>query len=421
MSSPVDSNVSFTLTLRDKFSNTLPSTSLTCNDFLFTISLPSATAIPSCGAGIGSNFTVSWKSTVAGTWTIAVTAKSGSLSLQATAVLTPLALDASKSTYDASIPPVSGENGILAIYVKDKFNNALTAAGAMFNTSVTGFSALDGGDTSIPGLSLGTPQFASGGRYDLTYSATRSGLYSVTIRESGSILGSGPAQLKIEPTKFWRLAMNISGDGAIKASAGHLASFKVKGVDKFGNRHSQGAVGFTAAITAIQDGNLITSTTVAGQDGSSTCSYTVTASGSYSVSITLIDSGQFDSAGGNTLSTLFVTATAEESRPSSSIYFVNDTTALVGTAGVSMIVQMQEKDEFGNLRTISLEHFAVSLDLDMPYSYSVSVADVDSGKYNLNLAPTRSGTYRIKIQTGQQELTKGIFSLFRFDFTPLEI
>lgn len=413
---PVDSALSFTLTLKDRFDNALTNTTLTCDDFVFAITLgsPSAVATPSCSAGSGASFELTWTTTVSGSWTIAVTAKAGTLSLQQTSVLTPLVLDGAKSMYDAGITPVAGEDGNLDILVKDKFSNALTAAGATFVATVSSFRALDGGASSVPVLNLETASFNGGGRYAMTYSATRSGIYSVTVTESGSTIGPGPFEIKIEPTKFWAPAMSasMSGDGATQAAAGHEASFDVKGVDKYGNKYSQGAVAFSAAITADSDGASIPSTVSAGTDGSSTCSYTITATGTYAVAITLTDGGQFDPTGSNSPNALAVTATAEETRTTSSFKFLSDTASMTGTAGVSKVVRVQEVDEFGNLRTISDESFTIML--SGPYMYSVNVSDQSDGKYDLTLAPTISGTYSVSVRADSasgKQLTTTAFSL----------
>ena len=412
---PVDSDLSFKLQLKDRFNNDITSTDLTCDDFVFTIALPATTATPSCAAGASATFDLSWKSTVAGSWSIAVTATTGELSLSHTAVLTPLALDASVSTYSAGIAPMAGDSGNLDIYAKDRFGNAKTAAGASFEATVTGFTPLDGGDNVVPTLSLGAWSFNDGGRYAATYTATRSGVYSVTVTESGSTVGSGPFELKVEPNRFWAPAMGakISGAGATAASAGHEASFNVVGVDKYGNVYSKGAVEFTAAITADDTGVSIDSTRSEGTGtGWSRCSYTTTATGMYSVAITLTDIGQFDNAGGSKPSVFKVTGTAEEQRTTSSIHFVSSTVAIDATAGVKQVVVMQERDEFGNLRTISADQFTVSL--TGPYAYPVNVTDVAGGKYDLSLAPTISGTYSIVIRAGSasgQQLTTDSFSM----------
>jgi hypothetical protein len=274
---PVDSDLTFTLTLKDQFSNDITSTTLTCASFVFVITLDAPTTVATlrCAAGASATFDLSWKSTVAGNWSIAVNANTGGLSLRHTAVLTPVALDASRSTYDAGISPLAGENGNLDIYAKDQFNNAQASPGATFQATVTSFTPFDGGDSSVPPLSLGAWSFNTpGGRYAATYSATRSGLYSVTVTESGYTVGSGPFQLKIEPNRLWAPAMGakITGPGATAASAGHPASFNVKGVDKYGNTYSKGAVAFTANITADNTGKSISSTTSPGSgEGWSTC------------------------------------------------------------------------------------------------------------------------------------------------------
>ena len=349
---------------------------------------------------------------MAGDWTISVVAATG-LKLQKTAVLTPLVLDTSVSTLNAGIAPISGDNGNLDIYAKDQFGNAQTAAGATFVATISSFQSEDGGDSSVPNLTLGAPSFISGGRYAMTYSATRSGVYSVTVTESGSTVGSGPLELKIVPSRLWTPAMNaaISGDGATKAAAGHVAVFTVKGVDQYGNKLSQGAISLSVAITA-DNGAAVTSVIAAGTDGSSTCSYMVTATGAYSVAITLTDSGQFDPAGTASLSALAMSATPEETRQISAIKFLNNTEAMMASAGLNTIVLMQEKDEYGNLRTISLEQF--SIELSGPYIFPVMFSDKTLGKYELTMAPTISGTYSIQIRAGSASgdvLTTDSFSL----------
>jgi len=318
------------------------------------------------------------------------------------------------STYDAGNAPVSGDAGNLDIFAKDHFGNALTADGATFNATVSSFTAEDGGDSSLPSLTLGVQSFNSEGRYAMTYSATRSGVYSVAVTESGSTVGSGPLQLKIEPSKFWAPAMDaaINGDGATEASAGLEASFSLKGVDKYGNKYSKGAVTFTAVITADNTGAAVTSTIAAGTDGSSTCSYTVTATGAYSVAITLTDGGQFDPAGSASPSSLAVSATAKETGQITAIEFLTSTAAMTTSAGSSVLVSMQENDEFGNLRTISQEQFSIVL--TGPYTYTVNISDVSLGKYELTMEPTISGTYGIQIRAGSASgdvLTTDSFSL----------
>ena len=416
---PVDTDLTFTLTLKDQFSNDITSTTLTCASFVFAITLgaPTTVATPSCAAGASATFDLRWKNTVAGSWSIAVESKTGvtGWKLSTTAVLTPVALDTSRSTYDAGISPLAGENGNLDIYAKDRFDNAHTAQYATFTATVSSFTPFDGGDSSVPPLSLGAWSFNTGGRYAATYSATRSGLYSVTVTESGSAVGSGPFELKIEPNRLWAPAMGakITGAGATAVSAGHPASFNVRGVDKYGNVYSKGAVAFTANITADNTGKSISSTTSPGTGGGwSTCSYTTTATGTYSVAITLTDIGQFDNAGGNRPSVFQVTGTAEEQRATSSIHFVSSAAAISATAGVKQALVMQERDEFGNLRSISADQFIVSL--TGPYTYPVNVSDVAGGRYDLSFAPTISGTYSIIIRAGSasgQQLTTDSFSM----------
>lgn len=304
----VGQDITFSLQARDTYGNDL---TVAPTQFSYIVKLqPIDVAAVVTPRGNG-QYSVSYSCTTSGDYTLTVRSSDLELNTVYDVTLTPGDADLSKFSGSGV---TTGDAGALAQYVvqgRDAYGNALTAdAGASFSVTVS--QSVDGQYEQVSGQV--SVAYSSEGRYDLTFTLTASGLYSVDILSAGT---STPTQIAGSPfTRAVRPAVRSAGDcivtgnvivegGVGTLSAGANAQISVTSVDAYGNRYTSGDTAFSLAISgpatcsgtfgAAGDGGscsiLFTRSSAAGGsgDGSSVVTFILTLSGTYSLGLTLTD------------------------------------------------------------------------------------------------------------------------------------
>lgn len=401
-SGTVNTDMSFTLTLQDQYSNVVTSTHTTCSKLSFSMQLSgtSSTLAPTCTYLGGGVFQGAFRTNFAGSWIISVIG--GSRIMTKTTRIASDGFQASQcsASVDDTNPPRAAAAGSMALLAKDQFGNVLTNStdpGVGWALSVMAFAALDGGSSAVPTMTFGVPAWSSGGSYAVSFQSTRSGQFSVAVSIGGVGVSGSPVAVRIEPALLSGGAMSPSGNLSALV-AGISTPFTVRGKDAYGNAHSKGSISFSATLSNSSGATVQTLKTTAGTLGEGSASVIVTLSAPYSLSLALTGGGDYVGspiigAGPYTIAVNPV----ETGNPASFSWVPQDSSQLVATAGQGLVVKMWEKDAYGNKRTLSGQTFIATL--SGAKSVSGTVTDVGGGQYNMSALLTLAGNYAISVTT----------------------
>jgi hypothetical protein len=273
---------------------------------------------------------------------------------------------------------------------------------------------LDGGDSSVAGVTFGAFTYLSAGSFEVPFTTTRSGNFFLEISVDGAVVGGAAAPFKVEPNLLHGTATQVDTSQFASLVAGGPHTFSVTGVDQYGNVHSSGGLDLSAVLdrSGWTPASLAGAVTVVkGTHGASACTVTVTRTGDYSLALELTGDGLTTGGGSDVVSAspYLLTASAEEAAPASSISFAAAAAELSGIAGVAAAFVMQEVDAFGNLRSVSGEAFDVQL---VPGGGEATITDLADGTYTVEMSPTQSGTYGVTVAlAGGAELATNSFAL----------
>lgn len=399
-------SVSAYIYLKDAYGNSVSDTTVICANVSIVITSQEDTAvtvIPTCTIVSPGTYQLLWSSEKSGTWTMEGVI--GSRMLSKDVVLTPGTMMASLSSISQTFVPRAGEDGTIAISAFDQYSNPVTTTTMTWASVAASFSALDGGDnSSVAHVTFNAVSYVSPGLFVVEFTTTRSGNFWFQVSVDGAVVGGAAAPFKVEPNLLHGTATQVESANFGSLSAGVAHTFKVTGVDVYGNVHSSGGVDLSAVLnrTGWTVASLASAVTVVkGTDGASSCTVTVTRTGAYTLALELTGDG-LTTGGDNDVvaaSPYTLTVSAEETTAASSISFEAAAASLTATAGVASAFIMQEVDQFGNLRSVSGEAFDVQLDLSggEGYSAGATLTDRADGTYSVSMNPTRSGTYIVSV------------------------
>ena len=313
----VGQDITFSLQVRDGFGNDVTAASV---GFSYAVTLePIGVAATVTPRGDG-QYSVSYSCTTSGTYTLTVRSSDSQLNTQYGVTLTPGNADLSKFSGSGVS---TGDAGALVQYVvqgRDTYGNALTAdSGSSF--SITVGHLVNGQHEQVAAQT--SVAYAAEGRYDVTFTLTASGSYSVSIFSAGTstplaVVGS-PFERAVQPGVRSAGDCLVTGNviangGAGALSAGTTAQISVTSVDSYGNRYTAGDTSFSLAVSGPTScSRTVGDTGIAGPcaitftrssaaggsgDGSSTVTFILTLSGTYSLALSLTDT---HTAGGNAL------------------------------------------------------------------------------------------------------------------------
>ena len=398
-------SISSYIHMKDMFGNSIRNSSLSCADFLVDITSQGgiAEAEWACIPESQGSYHIIWGSTMAGLWTVSLTAGARFDSVVVT--LSAGEINATLSRISQAAIPLAGQVGKLTITAYDRFSNLAANDAMKWEWFAVNFSAQDGGDSGVANLNLGNFSHAGAGLFEASFSTTRSGLFSLQVLVEGDLVTGKAISVSVKPNLVHGPAMHVPSQGFASLVSGIAHTFLVRGADRYGNRYSAGEINLLVDLSREGWGDTTPAGVVTVQqrmEGSAQCSITVTRSGTYSLLLQLASDGLSGAIDDNviSLSPYVLIAKAEETMPATSVSIERATASLSMTAGILSTFTMHELDSFGNVRSVSGQSFHVSLVLDRSsYSQAGDVTDIKGGAYHITFLPTVSGTYSISVSS----------------------
>ena len=420
----VGTDITFSLQLRDRYDNTVATGT---SAFTFSVELVDAAGttnaagtVTEAGSGV---YSVSYTSTAAGAYTLAVRSSDMGLNKGYDVTLSPGAADLSK--FDGS-GATTGLAGGLVQYVvqgRDTYGNALnTDSSASFVASVAQQS--NGGDVSVsPNVAVA---YTEEGRYGISFTLTAAGSYSVSISSGGVAMVGSPFQRAVTPAVRSAAECKVTGNvvenggGAGSLSAGSTAQVTVASVDAYGNEYTTGDTSFSITLSGpvtctrnpgdSGDGGgpcsiVFTPSSAANGpgDGTTMVSFVLTQGGDYSMALTIAET---HTTGGSTVgaSPYAITVTADQTAAGLGSVQISPTehTKAAGAASAGSMIAF---DRFGNQRNTnqafvsSFQLFLTSTqDSNAMVGAPLSLAVTDSNSYSVSLLGTLAGNYALAVR-----------------------
>eukprot|EP00003_Mantamonas_plastica_P006159 TRINITY_DN14_c0_g1_i9.p1 TRINITY_DN14_c0_g1~~TRINITY_DN14_c0_g1_i9.p1 ORF type:complete len:6024 (+),score=1988.35 TRINITY_DN14_c0_g1_i9:844-18915(+) len=345
-------------------------------------------------------YIVSYNVTVAGDYKIHITqgvagphitASPYSINFKTLPTYTPNTYVYGVGQFDAT----AGETGSLTIQARDAFYNNRTQVTDSYVVELQHKDYTPGTHKITATLAA---QTATTGRYDVTYNATVSGQYLMSIKNNGEAMPGSPFTTTVVTGPTKPITSFAYGVGLSDATSSFYSSFILQATDRFQNNKT-----VTTDTWLVRLTHQTSSATVDGEVtarapatlGQYDVRYNATVSGTYSMAVT------FGSLAGPHIfgSPFTVTVkTGVTHRPNVAIY---DEGRYETTAGVVSTFTIQAKDSHGNNRTEQTDNFVVQLDhKTLPVSTINAVVTSQggtSGRYTATYTATVAGTYFLKI------------------------
>ena len=217
------------------------------------------------------------------------------------------------------------------------------------------------------------------------------GYHSLNIMLDGVVVPGTPIRARAEGKKVALVASTLVGEGATSCVAGVDASFNLMARDYGGNPINKGGAKLSIAAR-VSGGEPVSGTVVDHGDGTYTCSYMITTSGS----IEVILAADIDNQ--TTKRLLNVTCEAAECELNECRVDAGKM-LLLWQAGEPGLIRIQRRDVFGNPTTkntaTGLNRFAA--EVVGPGSVDVEALELGDGSCELRLNAQASGSYDISI------------------------
>ena len=217
------------------------------------------------------------------------------------------------------------------------------------------------------------------------------GYHSLNIMLDGIVVPGTPIRARAEGKKLALVSSDLVGDGATTCVAGVDATFDLMARDYGGNPINKGGAKLSVAAR-VPGGEPVSGDVTDHGDGSYTCSYMVTTSGSVEVILAVEDDGQ------TTKRVLNVTCEAAECELNECRVDAGKM-LLIWPAGEAGLIRIQRRDVFGNPTTkntaTGLNRFAA--EVVGPGSVDVEALELGDGSCELRLNAQASGSYDISI------------------------
>jgi len=217
------------------------------------------------------------------------------------------------------------------------------------------------------------------------------GYHSLNIMLDGVVVPGTPIRALAEGKKLALIASSLLGDGASKCIAGEEAIFKLLARDYGGNPINKGGAKLTIS-SRVSGGEPASGDVIDHGDGSYTCSYMVTTSGSIEVILAVEEDNQ------STKRVLNVNCEAAECELNECRIDASKM-LLMWSAGEPGLIRVQRRDVFGNPTTkntsTGLNRFAA--EVVGPGSVDVEALELGDGSCELRLSAQASGSYDISI------------------------
>ena len=420
----VGTDITFSLQLRDTYDNTVATST---SAFTFSITLVDAGGatnqagtVTEAGNGV---YSVSYTSTAAGAYMLAVRSSDKKLDKGYDVTLLPGAADLSK--FDGSGATTGLAGGLVQYIVqgRDTYGNALnTDSSASFVASVAQQS--NTGDVSVsPNVAVA---YTEEGRYGISFTLTAAGSYSVSISSGSVAMVGSPFQRTVTPAVRSAAQCKVTGNvvenggDAGSMSAGSTAQVTVASVDRYGNEYTAGDTSFSITLSGpvtcsrkpgdSGDGGgpcsivFISSSAANGPgDGTTMVSFVLTKGGDYSMALTIAET---HTTGGSTVgaSPYGITVTADQTAAGLGSVQISPTehTKAAGAASAGSMIAF---DKFGNQRNTN-QAFVSSFQLFLTAAQDsnaivgapLSLAVTDSNSYSVSLLGTLAGNYALAVR-----------------------
>ena len=163
-------SISSYIHMKDMFGNSIRNSSLSCADFLVDITSQGgiAEAEWACIPESQGSYHIIWGSTMAGLWTVSLTAGARFDSVVVT--LSAGEINATLSRISQAAIPLAGQVGKLTITAYDRFSNLAANDAMKWEWFAVNFSAQDGGDSGVANLNLGNFSHAGTGLFEASFS-----------------------------------------------------------------------------------------------------------------------------------------------------------------------------------------------------------------------------------------------------------
>ena len=162
-------SISSYIHMKDMFGNSIRNSSLSCADFLVDITSQGgiAEAEWACIPESQGSYHIIWGSTMAGLWTVSLTAGARFDSVVVT--LSAGEINATLSRISQAAIPLAGQVGKLTITAYDRFSNLAANDAMKWEWFAVNFSAQDGGDSGVANLNLGNFSHAGAGLFEASF------------------------------------------------------------------------------------------------------------------------------------------------------------------------------------------------------------------------------------------------------------
>ena len=262
-----------------------------------------ATAIPAHGSAfltvfdVGSSVIVTLNTTRSGEYAVSVFAGSGVqlASSPFNFIISPSAIDPSLVTFSGGglTAAVAGSASSYAIEVRDRFGNlAPGSSNTIFPPFVMTLAQVGGSQTKNVDV---TDSFNSS--YQATYLITTSGIFSLSISYSSSVVTGFPINVTVFPTTVDASASSVTQIAPLTPAAGDTLAVNLQSRDYYGNNISIGGTNFTVELFQIDSlaAQQVGVVMADGADGTYSFSSLVTKSGDYFMGVFLGDNHVFGS------------------------------------------------------------------------------------------------------------------------------
>jgi hypothetical protein len=243
---------------------------------------------------------------------------------------------------------------------------------------------------------LSTPKDMGGGGYELSYAATASGAYAVSVTLLGSHVSGSPYTVHTSPTSASPSSTYAVGEGTKGGLSGSMLTFNVVMRDAFGNMALPGDSP-SSHVSATYNGNVLES------NEGGTFNFVATASGSVEV---LLSDGRHIS--GSPYQVSVVTEAGPPMGARSEAY-PPSLPIMAGEGGGTLVVVA--RDEMG-VRTASRGSAFASnsavVEAEWMGGKKLNVMDRGDGSYSVSLASTIAGTYPVRVTVAGSELASPV-------------